>query len=323
MQIPTWDRRLFDLARAADSQTYCDEVAGTAAAHGLALTELSTHLQGQLVAVNPAYDAAFDAFAPEAVRGDPLARQAWAVEQVTMAARASRRLGLAASVSFTGGLAWPFVYPWPQRPAGLVETSFTELARRWRPILDSYDENGCDLCFELHPGEDVFDGDTFEQFLDAAGGHRRLAINYDPSHFLLQGLDYLAFIDIYHERIRAFHAKDAEFNPTGRQGFYSGLRPWLDRAARFRSLGRRAGGLRRDLLQARPTRLRLLGGARMGVLPETPGGRRARGRGLHRRPHHPGDGARLRRLRRLRARRGAEPAHAGPRLIQSGSETEE
>ncbi len=140
-------------------------------------------------------------------------------------------------MSFTGALLWPFAYPWPQRPAGLVEAGFTELARRWRPVLDAYDANGCDLAFELHPGEDVFDGDTFEQFLDAAGGHPRLAINYDPSHFLLQGLDYLAFIDIYHARIRAFHAKDAEFNPTGRQGFYSGFRPWLDRAARFRSLG--------------------------------------------------------------------------------------
>ncbi len=237
VQIPTWDQRLFDLARAAESQTYCDEVAGTVAAHGLAVTELSTHLQGQLVAVNPAYDAAFDAFAPEAVRGRPAERQAWAVEQVRLAARASRRLGLATSVSFTGALLWPFAYPWPQRPAGLVEAGFTELARRWRPVLDAYDANGCDLAFELHPGEDVFDGDTFEQFLDAAGGHPRLAINYDPSHFLLQGLDYLAFIDIYHARIRAFHAKDAEFNPTGRQGFYSGFRPWLDRAARFRSLG--------------------------------------------------------------------------------------
>ena len=69
VQVPTWDARLFDLARAAESKTYCDEVAGTAAAHGLAVTELSTHLQGQLVAVNPAFDAAFDGFAPEAVRG--------------------------------------------------------------------------------------------------------------------------------------------------------------------------------------------------------------------------------------------------------------
>ncbi len=237
VQIPTWDARLFDLARAAGSKAYCDEVAGTAAAHGLAITELSTHLQGQLVAVNPAYDAAFDAFAPEALRGRPQERQAWAVGQLTMAARASRHLGLSSSVSFTGALAWPFVYPWPQRPAGLVETAFAELARRWVPILDAYDEAGCDLCFELHPGEDVFDGATFEQFLDAAGGHRRLAINYDPSHFLLQGLDYLGFIDLYHERIRAFHVKDAEFNPTARQGFYSGFKPWVERAARFRSLG--------------------------------------------------------------------------------------
>jgi len=237
VQIPTWDARLFDLARAADSKTYCDEVAGTAARHGLAITEFSTHLQGQLVAVNPAFDEAFDAFAPETLRGKPAARQQWATDQLTLAAKASRHLGLSASVSFTGALAWPFVYPWPQRPAGLIETAFAELARRWVPIFDAYDEAGCDLCFELHPGEDVFDGATFEMFLDAAGGHRRCNINYDPSHFLLQGLDYLAFIDLYHERIRAFHVKDAEFNPTGRQGFYSGFQPWIERAARFRSLG--------------------------------------------------------------------------------------
>ncbi len=237
VQIPTWDPRLFDLVRAAESKTYCDEVAGTAASHGLAITELSTHLQGQLVAVNPAYDDAFDAFAPPHLHGDPKGRQSWAVDQVVMAARASRHLGLKTGVSFTGALAWPFVYPWPQRPAGLVEASFTELGRRWRPILDAYEEAGCDLAFEIHPGEDVFDGATFEQFLSATGNHRRCAINYDPSHFLLQGLDYLAFIDIYHERIKAFHVKDAEFNPTGRQGFYSGFKPWVERAARFRSLG--------------------------------------------------------------------------------------
>ena len=237
VQIPSWDARLFDLVRAADSKSYCDDVAGTVASHGLAITELSTHLQGQLVAVNPAYDDAFDAFAPPHLHGNPQGRQAWAVDQVVMAARASRHLGLGASVSFTGALAWPFVYPWPQRPAGLVEASFTELGRRWRPILDAYEEAGCDLAFEIHPGEDVFDGATFEQFLAATGNHRRCAINYDPSHFLLQGLDYLSFIDIYHERIKAFHVKDAEFNPTGRQGFYSGFKSWVDRAARFRSLG--------------------------------------------------------------------------------------
>ncbi len=237
VQVPTWDGRLFDLAKAASSKDYCDELVGVAAESGVVITELSTHLQGQLVAVNPAYDEAFDAFAPDAVKGNPKARQAWAVEQLKLAAKASRNLGLSASVSFTGALAWPFTYPWPQRPAGLVDTAFGELAKRWRPILDANDAVGCDVCFEIHPGEDVFDGATFEMFLDALKGHPRCAINYDPSHFLLQQLDYLAFIDIYHERIKAFHVKDAEFNPDGRQGVYSGYQPWLNRAGRFRSLG--------------------------------------------------------------------------------------
>jgi len=132
---------------------------------------------------------------------------------------------------------WHMVYPWPQRPAGLVEEGFAELGRRWKPILDAFDENGVDACYELHPGEDLHDGVTFERFLDAVDQHPRANILYDPSHFVLQQLDYLDFIDIYHERICAFHVKDAEFNPTGRQGVYSGFQPWLKRAGRFRSLG--------------------------------------------------------------------------------------
>jgi sugar phosphate isomerase/epimerase len=237
VQIPTWDGRLFDLAAAANSKDYCDEVLGKLARHGIVATELSTHLQGQLVAAHPAYDNLFDAFAVPEVRGDPALRQQWATEQVKLAAKASRNLGLSTSVSFSGALAWPFVYPWPQRPAGLIEAAFEELARRWRPILDVYEEYGVDLAFEIHPGEDLHDGITFERFLDAIAGHRRAQILYDPSHFVLQQLDYLAFIDIYHERIKAFHVKDAEFRPSGRSGVYGGYQNWVDRPGRFRSTG--------------------------------------------------------------------------------------
>jgi len=237
VQLPSNDTRLFDLDKAAVSKDYCDEIAGIARANGVEITELSTHLQGQLVAVHPVYDEAFDVFAPEALRGKPAARQEWAVGQMLLAAKASRNLGLDACISFPGALAWPFLYPWPQRPAGLIETAFDELARRWRPILDAYDEAGVDLAFELHPGEDLFDGATFEMLLERVGHHPRLAIAYDPSHFLLQQLDYLEFIDLYHERIKVMHVKDAEFRPSGRQGVYSGYQPWLERAGRFRSLG--------------------------------------------------------------------------------------
>jgi sugar phosphate isomerase/epimerase len=237
IQIPTWDGRLFDLEKAASSKAYCDEVQGICKDAGVEITELSTHLQGQLVAVHPAYDAQMDGFAPAKVHNNPKARQQWAVEQLKAGAKASRNLGLDVSVSFSGSLAFPYLYPFPQRPAGLIEEAFKELAKRWKPILDVYEDHGVDIGYEIHPSEDVFDGATFEIFLDALGGHKRCAINYDPSHFLLQQMDYLAFIDIYHERIKAFHVKDAEFNPDGRQGVYSGYQSWLNRAGRFRSLG--------------------------------------------------------------------------------------
>ena len=237
VQVPSWDGRLFDLRQAAESKTYCADVIGTLREYGLEVTELSTHLQGQLVAAHPAYDALLDGFAPSSLHGNPSARQAWATEQLTLAARASANLGLRRHVTFSGALAWPFFYPFPQRPSGLVDEAFRELARRWSPILDVFDAVGVDVCFEIHPAEDLHDGVTFERFLDVLRGHPRANILYDPSHFVLQHLDYLAFIDIYHDRIKAFHVKDAEFRLNGRSGVYGGYQSWVDRPGRFRSPG--------------------------------------------------------------------------------------
>jgi sugar phosphate isomerase/epimerase len=236
VQVPT-QPKLFDLERAATSQTYCDDVAGRLREAGVAITELSTHLQGQLVAVHPAYAPQFAAFAPPELRDKPGAWTAWATQQLRYAAKASERLGLDTHATFSGALLWHTMYPWPQRPRGLVEDGFAELGRRWRPILDAFDASGVDVCFEIHPGEDLHDGVTFERFLAAVDEHPRASILFDPSHLLLQQLDYAAFIDLYHERIKAFHVKDAEFRPNGRAGVYGGYLPWLERPGRFRSLG--------------------------------------------------------------------------------------
>ena len=237
VQIPSWDRRLFDLELAAESRDYCQEVLGVVERAGLSVTELSTHLQGQMVATNPAFEVMLDGFAPPELAGNQKEQQAWAVQQLKWAAKASRKLGLNAHATFSGALAWPYFYPWPQRPAGLISEAFQELGRRWLPILNVFDEAGVDVCFELHPGEDLHDGVTFERFVAEVKDHPRANILYDPSHMVLQQLDYLAFLDIYHERIRAFHVKDAEFRPNGKSGVYGGYQDWIDRPGRFRSLG--------------------------------------------------------------------------------------
>ncbi len=237
VQIPSWDKRLIDLSKAAESKSYCDEIKGILNENKIELTELSTHLQGQLVAVHPAYNIPFDGFADESVRGNPVKRKDWAINQLMMAAKASKNLGLTEHATFSGALAWPYMYPWPQRPLGLVEEAFNELANRWTPILNAFDQSGVDLCYEIHPGEDLHDGISFEMFLEKVNNHPRCNMLYDPSHFVLQHLNYLEHIDIYHEKLKMFHVKDAELNPTGKQGVYGGFQSWIDRAGRFRSLG--------------------------------------------------------------------------------------
>ena len=237
VQIPTWDKRIFDLDKAGSSKDYCDEIKGVLKEEGLEISELSTHLQGQLVASHPAYDLMFDVFAPENLHGNVKERTKWAVDQMMNAINASNHLGIEPMASFSGALLFHTFYPWPQRPPGLVEEGFKELAKRWKPILDHADSKGVDICYEIHPGEDLHDGVTFERFLEATNNHSRAKILYDPSHFILQQLDYLQFIDFYKDYIKMFHVKDAEFNPTGKSGVYGGYLDWKDRAGRFRSPG--------------------------------------------------------------------------------------
>jgi sugar phosphate isomerase/epimerase len=237
VQIPTNDPRCIDLKQAAESKTYCDELKGLVNECGLEITELATHIQGQLVAVHPAYDALFDSFAPEAYRNNPGQRTEWAIQQMKYAAKACQHLNISSCPSFSGSLLWPYFHPWPQRPAGLIEEGFKELGKRWTPILNAFDECGVDVCYEVHPSEDIFDGITYELFLENVNNHSRACLLYDPSHFVLQQLDYLTYIDHYHERIRAFHVKDSEFNPNGKQGAFGGYQGWLNRVGRYRSPG--------------------------------------------------------------------------------------
>ncbi|MBI4553133.1 MAG: sugar phosphate isomerase/epimerase [Candidatus Latescibacteria bacterium] len=235
VQLPAWDSRVIDLDTAAASKTYCDEYKGKLHELGLDITELAGYLAGQVLAVHPAYELMFEAFHPAGLRGE--ARTEWAAGELKKCVHASVNLGTTVIPVLSGGFAWHLVYPWPQRPAGIIEEAFTELARRWRPLLDLAADHGQVFAYELHPGSDVYDGATYEMFLGYTDNHPAACLNYDPSHFLLQQLDYLDFITLYGERIKGFHVKDAEFRPSGRVGVYGGYQPWTGRASRFRSPG--------------------------------------------------------------------------------------
>ncbi len=235
LQLPSWDKRVFDLDLAAESQSYCDDVRALLDKHGLVVTEINSALQGQTLAMHPAYKELFSGFYPANL--SETERVAWCTSQLVKSVQASVKLGTTAIPTLSGGFAWHLFYPWPQRPAGIIEEAFTEMAKRWLPALDAARGHGVTFCYELHPGSDLFDGATFEMFLDYTDQHPAACINYDPSHFVLQQLDYLQFIQLYGDRIKAFHVKDAEFRPSGRQGVYSGYASWANRAGRFRSLG--------------------------------------------------------------------------------------
>jgi len=235
VQVPTWDPRVIDLDKAAESRDYCQEYAGRLREIGVEITELASHLEGQVMAIHPAYETAFAGFYPEGLKDRQ--RVEWAAGRLKKSIQASAHLGAAAVPVMSGGLLWHMIYPWPQRPAGIVDEAFTELAGRWRPVLDFARDKGVSICYELHPGSDVYDGATYEMFLDKVAGHPAACLIYDPSHFVLQQLDYLHFIKLYGDRIKAFHVKDAEFNPDGRVGVYGGYQSWAGRAGRFRSLG--------------------------------------------------------------------------------------
>ncbi|MBR0693191.1 sugar phosphate isomerase/epimerase [Bradyrhizobium lablabi] len=236
LQIPVSDPRLKDLADLPDREAI-SKIEAVMSKTGLDVSEIAAQRSGQLLAVHPAYDETMDVLASPDVRGRPAARRELAVQDLRWAIARAAVLGTGKVVTFSGGLAWPYLYPYPPRPAGLVERAFDELARRWRPLLDEADRANVDLCFELHPGQDLHDGITFERFLGCVDHHPRVKINYDPSHFLLQQMDYLGFIDRYHQRIGAFHVKDAEFRPGAASGVYGGYQDWLDRPGRFRSVG--------------------------------------------------------------------------------------
>ena len=240
LELACWGDH-FDVERALVEDGYCDGRRALLARHGLAVHAISNHLVGQ--AVCDRIDERHRAIVPARVwgDGDPEGVRTRAAEEMRRTARAAARLGVTTVNGFTGSSIWPIIYSFPPVPPEMVDAGFADFGRRWGPILDVFDEAGVRFALEVHPAEIAFDIVTAERALEAVAHRQAFGFNYDPSHFAYQGVDYVAFIERFGDRILHAHMKDVWWSPHPRRsGVFGGHLEFghADRYWDFRSVGR-------------------------------------------------------------------------------------
>ncbi len=240
LELACWGDH-FEVSRALKEPGYCQSRHDLLARHGLKVWAISNHLAGQ--AVCDRIDARHKFILPAHVWGDgkPEGVQQRAAEEMKATARAAARLGVKVVNGFTGSSIWHFLYSFPPVDSAALEAGFKDFAQRWNPILDVFDEAGVRFALEVHPTEIAFDVVTAERALAAVGGRAAFGFNYDPSHLGYQGVDYLAFLDKFGDRIYHSHMKDVWWSPTMKpSGVFGGHLNFGDknRYWDFRSLGR-------------------------------------------------------------------------------------
>jgi len=211
----------FDVQQALQSDPYCQDRWAALLDNGLTCYAVSNHLVGQ--AVCDRIDARHQSVVPGHVWGDGDAegvRQRAAREMIDTAKAYRRFLSnkpasapaqVVAPVvnGFTGSSIWHLLYSFPPATPAMIQAGYDDFAKRWIPILDAFEAVDVNFALEVHPTEIAFDTASAKRALNAVGQHKRFGFNYDPSHFGYQGVDYVAFIRSFPDRIFHVHVKDA------------------------------------------------------------------------------------------------------------------
>jgi sugar phosphate isomerase/epimerase len=210
--------------------------------NGLKVWAISNHLKGQAVCDDP-IDFRHQAIVGSKVwgDGDPEGVRQRAAEEMKLTARLAKKLGVDTVVGFTGSSIWQYVAMFPPVPASRIDAGYQDFADRWNPILDVFDECGVRFAHEVHPSEIAYDYWSTQRALDAIGHRPAFGLNWDPSHFLWQQIDPVAFISDFKDRIYHVDCKDTKMRMGGgRNGILSSHLPWGDprRGWDFVSTGR-------------------------------------------------------------------------------------
>jgi sugar phosphate isomerase/epimerase len=238
LELACWGDH-FEVAKADD--TYCRNKKKLLAKYGLKVHAISAHLVGQAVCDN--IDARHASILPAYVWGDgkPEGVRRRAAEEMIRTAEAAKRLGVGIVNGFTGSSIWHLVYSFPPASKAMIDAGYADFAKRWTPILDRFKKLGVKFALEVHPTEIAFDIASAERALAAIKGHPAFGFNYDPSHFGYQGVDYVAFIQRFGDRIFHAHMKDVGWSTVPTEaGVFGGHLDFGDRRRYwdFRSLGR-------------------------------------------------------------------------------------
>jgi sugar phosphate isomerase/epimerase len=229
LEIACWGDHL-DVALAAEDDSYVAGRREILDRHGLSVYAISNHLAGQAVCDDP-IDARHRDILSDRVWGDgePEGVRQRAANEMTLTARAAARLGVDTVVGFTGSAAWKYVAMFPPASQDLIDAGYRDFADRWNPILDVFDEVGVRFAHEVHPSEIAYDYYTTERTMAAIGHRPAFGLNWDPSHFVWQGLDPVMFLWDFRDRIYHVDCKDAKLRTgNGRRGVLGSHLPWAD-----------------------------------------------------------------------------------------------
>lgn len=225
LEIACWGDHI-DVSRWDDAE-YVQSRLDILERNGLKAWTISNHLVGQAVCDDPIDERHHD-IVPPRVWGDGDAEgvRQRAAEDLKNTARFAAKLGVSTVTGFTGSSIWKYVAMFPPASDAMIERGYADFAERWHPILDVFEEVGVRFALEVHPSEIAYDYWTAKKTLEAIGHRKSFGFNFDPSHFVWQQLDSVAFVLDYAEHIFHVHCKESVTNLDGRNGVLGSHLSW-------------------------------------------------------------------------------------------------
>jgi len=214
LELATWGH--IDVRKAASDPKYCEEILALLKKYNLKSWAIESHLIGQCV--GDVWDPRLDGFAPNKYAGDPKAIREWAIEEMKLVPQAAKNLGIKIVTGFMGSPIWKYWYSFPQTSEEMVEAGFKEIYDLWTPIFDEFDKYGVKFALEVHPTEIAFDYYSAKKLIEVFKNRPTLGFNFDPSHFVWQGIDPCLFLEDFIDKVYHVHAKDAKVCLNGRNG---------------------------------------------------------------------------------------------------------